>query len=184
MSYLIGTIMFGYIIILLLHKEDLRLLGSKNVGARNAGRTHGKKEFILVFLGDALKGALVIFIGAEWFKLSNYLQLAGLLLTIIGHIKPVTLKFKGGKGISTFIGGMVLLEPLLVPYIVSLFFLLLLMTKSLTLAGLGSFLFIPLCLLMMDYDLLSVLVVMIMMVFIYLTHLENIKISVYRNRDK
>ena len=143
MSYLIGSLMAGYFVVMFLGKKDIRIEGSGNVGARNAGRVHGKASFVLTFLGDALKGAIVIFIG-EYFKLSPELLLGGLGFAILGHVKPITLKFKGGMGISTFIGGMLAFEPLTALVIIIGFLLLYPFLKSFTFAGLGSFVLIPL----------------------------------------
>lgn len=72
LSYLIGSIMFGYLVTKLLYRKDIRLHGSRNVGARNAGRLHGKKAFVVIFLGDALKGVLVILI-ACYFGFSDHI---------------------------------------------------------------------------------------------------------------
>ena len=174
-SYLIGSIMFGFLVTKALYRKDIRLHGSGNVGARNAGRLHGKKAFVLIFLGDALKGVLVILL-ARYFGFAYPLQLVGLGLAILGHLKPITLNFKGGKGISTFIGGMIMFEPLLAPVIILAFLVLYPFTKSFTFAGLGAFLFIPPFLLIIDYDWISSAIVLCILVFIFLAHSENIRV--------
>lgn len=134
--------MFGYIVTKTFYRKDIRDQGSGNVGARNAGRVHGKKAFVLTFLGDAVKGAAVVLI-ARYLNFSETIQLLGLGITIIGHLFPVTLKFKGGKGISTFIGGMIMFNPLLAVVISVVFLILFPFTKSLTLSGFGAFIVIP-----------------------------------------
>lgn len=174
-SYLIGSIMFGFLVTKALYHNDIRLHGSGNVGARNAGRLHGKKAFVLIFLGDALKGALVILL-ARYFGFSETIQLVGLGSAILGHLKPITLNFKGGKGISTFIGGMIIFEPLLAPVIIMAFLVLYPFTKSFTFSGLGAFLFIPPFLLISDYDWISSAIVLCILVFIFLAHSENIRV--------
>lgn len=136
--------MAGFFVVKFLGKKDIRVEGSGNVGARNAGRIHGKASFVLTFIGDALKGAIVIFLG-KYIELSPELLLAGLGFAILGHVKPITLKFKGGMGISTFIGGMLAFEPYTALVIISGFLLLYPFLKSFTFAGLGSFILIPLC---------------------------------------
>jgi acyl phosphate:glycerol-3-phosphate acyltransferase len=173
-SYLIGCIMFGYLVTKMFYHKDIRLHGSGNAGARNAGRLHGKNAFVLTFLGDALKGVLVIVI-ARYLEFSSAIQLLGLGFAILGHVKPIILKFKGGKGISTFIGGMIMFEPLLIPVIIIGFLVLYPFTKSFTFAGLGAFLLIPLFLWFYHGDWISCTVAVANLVFILLAHSENIK---------
>lgn len=173
LSYLVGSIMFGYVIIKVIHHKDLRHVGSGNVGARNAGREHGKKVFVLIFLGDALKGGIVV-VGGSILNFPESIQLLGLALCIIGHIKPVTLNFKGGKGISTFIGGVIAFEPLIVPIIIIAFLILYPFLKSFTIAGLGAFLFIPILLIYRGYDWISCLLVTAIILLICFAHSENI----------
>jgi glycerol-3-phosphate acyltransferase PlsY len=173
-SYLIGSIMFGFLITKIFFRKDIRVQGSGNVGARNAGRLHGKTAFVLIFLGDALKGALVILV-ARYFQFSETIQLVGLALAIFGHIKPVTLKFKGGKGISTFIGGIITFDPLMVPVIILGFSILYTFIRSLTLAGLGAFLFIPVVLFIKNNDWLSCIIALGIIAILYAAHAENLK---------
>ncbi|MEI6056032.1 MAG: glycerol-3-phosphate 1-O-acyltransferase PlsY [Lentisphaerota bacterium] len=118
-SYLFGAIPFGFII----GKAkgiDIREHGSKNIGSTNVTRTLGKKWGMLCFLLDFLKGFLPSFIAI--FILPKYLDLCGnyadmsVILAIIGsfvgHIFPVYLKFKGGKGVATGAGALLALTPL------------------------------------------------------------------------
>lgn len=174
LAYLIGCIMFGFLVSKAFYHHDIRVQGSRNVGARNAGRLYGKKAFVIIFLGDALKGALVIWI-ARYFQFSETVQLIGLGIAIVGHIKPITLKFQGGKGISTFIGGMILFQPLLILVVILGFLLLFPFTKSFTFSGLGAFLLIPVFLLIQQYDWGSCLTVTCLILLLYLAHTENIK---------
>jgi acyl phosphate:glycerol-3-phosphate acyltransferase len=174
LSYFIGTIMFGFLVIKVIHHKDLRQVGSGNVGARNAGREHGKKVFVLIFLGDALKGVSVV-VFAEYVHFPEYVQLLGLALCIIGHIKPVTLHFQGGKGISTFIGGIIAFEPLIIPVIILAFLFLYPFIKSFTIAGLGAFLSIPILLVYREYEWISCLLVTAIIVMICMAHSENIR---------
>jgi acyl phosphate:glycerol-3-phosphate acyltransferase len=173
-SYLIGNIMFGFLITKILYRKDIRLQGSGNVGARNAGRLYGKSAFVFIFLGDALKGALVI-LAACTFQFSEAVQLIGLGLAILGHVKPVTLKFKGGKGISTFIGGMIAFNPLVIPVIIVGFGVLYPFLKSFTLAGLGGFLFIPAVLFFKSNDWISSIIEIGIIIILYIAHADNIK---------
>jgi acyl phosphate:glycerol-3-phosphate acyltransferase len=174
LSYLIGSIMFGFLITKIFYRKDIRVQGTGNVGARNAGRLHGKTAFVLIFLGDALKGVLVI-LAARYLQFSDTVQLLGLALAILGHIKPITLKFKGGKGISTFIGGIITFDPILVPVIILGFSILYTFKKSFTIAGLGALLFIPVVLFLKNNDWLSCTIALGIIVMLYAAHAENLK---------
>ncbi|ESU33822.1 hypothetical protein G3A_04055 [Bacillus sp. 17376] len=172
-SYLLGSLMAGYFVVRFLGNKDIRVEGSGNVGARNAGRVHGRVSFVLTFLGDALKGAIVIFIG-EYFNLSPELLLGGLGFAILGHVKPFTLKFKGGMGISTFIGGMLAFEPLTAFVIIFGFLLLYPFFKSFTFAGLGSFVLIPLSFHFFGIQPLVILITCVLVISILFIHREDI----------
>jgi acyl phosphate:glycerol-3-phosphate acyltransferase len=174
LSYLIGSIMFGFLITKIFYRKDIRVQGSGNVGARNAGRQHGKTAFVLIFLGDALKGVLVI-LAARYLQFSETVQLLGLALAILGHIKPITLMFKGGKGISTFIGGIITFEPILVIVIILGFSILYTFKKSFTIAGMGAFLFIPVVLFLKNNDWLSCTIALGIIAMLYAAHAENLK---------
>ena len=101
-SYLLGNLMTAWWIGKR-NNIDLRSHRSGNLGARNAGAVIGKKAFFLTFLGDALKGAIVIIAG-YYFDFSSWVIAFGGLCVISGHLYPFWLKGKGGKGIATFIG--------------------------------------------------------------------------------
>ncbi|WLR56941.1 glycerol-3-phosphate acyltransferase [Mesobacillus subterraneus] len=174
-SYFLGTLMAGYIVVKFLGKKDIRVEGSGNVGARNAGRVHGKLSFILTFLGDALKGVIVILIG-EYLELSPEFILIGLGFAIVDHVKPITLRFKGGMGISTFIGGMLAFEPLTAIVIVSGFLLLYPFLKSFTFAGLGSFVLIPLSFYFFGVQHLVNVITGILVMMIIFIHREDISV--------
>lgn len=125
-------------------------------------------------MGDAIKGGIVILV-ARSIHLADETALIGLFLAILGHIKPITLQFKGGKGISTFIGGMITFEPLTAAAIIAGFILIYPFIKSFTLAGLSAFLLIPLTFLYLDYSLISCAISIIILAMLYWAHLDNIK---------
>ena len=100
-SYLCGSIPFGLVISHIFKKDDPRSIGSKNIGATNVLRTAGVMLGLITLILDILKGFIAIRI-----TLMLNSDLVGLSMTfvIIGHIFPIWLKFKGGKGVATFIG--------------------------------------------------------------------------------
>lgn len=109
-AYLLGSIPFG-VIVARLNKVDLRQHGSGNIGATNVARTLGKKLGVLTLIGDALKG--VVAVALADFLLSNPVHIASAgLFVFLGHLFPVFLKFKGGKGVATGLGVFLYLMPL------------------------------------------------------------------------
>ena len=101
-SYLIGNVLTAYWVGKY-YNTDLRLYRSGNLGARNAGAVIGKAAFFLTLLGDAVKGATVIMAG-RYVEFPEWVVAMGGLFVILGHIFPIWLKGKGGKGIATFVG--------------------------------------------------------------------------------
>ena len=103
-AYLLGSIPFGLVVSRILDTQDPRQGGSGNIGFTNVLRLSGKRNGILTLFGDLGKGWLVGVLATTFFY-NNILGLFGLLLVILGHIFPVFLKFKGGKGVATGLGG-------------------------------------------------------------------------------
>ncbi len=119
-SYLFGNILTAYIVTKLKHNVDIRQEGSGNPGARNMGRVYGKGYFVATFLGDAIKGAIVVSVAKYLFEDSTFVMLT-LLAVLLGHIYPIVFKGKGGKGISTFIGGLIAFDYLIALTLVGCF---------------------------------------------------------------
>lgn len=107
-AYLLGNISFAYILGKIFTKKDVRDYGSGNAGATNAIRAFGKKIGAMVFIGDVLKGVIAVLIGKTLGVTEMYLAGA---MVIIGHNWPVFLNFKGGKGVATTIGVMIIASP-------------------------------------------------------------------------
>ncbi|MFS0822287.1 glycerol-3-phosphate 1-O-acyltransferase PlsY [Bacillus sp. 1P02SD] len=173
-SYFVGNIMSAYVVMKFMKGEDIRKLGSGNVGARNAGRLLGKKGFLLTALGDVLKGLLVV-IGAKYLGFSFEFQILSLIAVVVGHIWPITLKFKGGKGIATAAGGLVVLayQPFLV--FGGIFLLLLALSRSFTIAGMTAFFTMPFIYWFMDYSLLECVLIFIVIALLLFAHRDNLK---------
>src|SRR6204780_5808149 len=102
LGYLLGSIPFGLILTRLAGTEDLRSIGSGNIGATNVLRTGRKGLAAATLLLDALKGTVAVII-AGYYAGSEAAMLAG-LGAFLGHLFPVWLKFKGGKGVAVYIG--------------------------------------------------------------------------------
>jgi glycerol-3-phosphate acyltransferase PlsY len=101
LGYLLGSIPFGLILTRLAGLGDLREIGSGNIGATNVLRTGSKGLAALTLLLDALKGSAAVLLGARW---GQDAAIFGGLGAFLGHLFPVWLGFRGGKGVATYIG--------------------------------------------------------------------------------
>ena len=121
-GYLLGSIPFGLIVSKRKAKIDIRQYGSGKTGGTNVLRTLGRKAFLMVACLDILKGALAVvfaglIVGHDYLIIGNsglgllFAQVIAALAAVIGHIWPVFVKFKGGRGVATFIGGLIALCP-------------------------------------------------------------------------
>lgn len=137
LSYLFGTILFA-VVIGKIKGIDLQQANSGNLGARNAGRTLGKWAFILVAVGDGLKGLIVVIAG-RMLELPELTIALAIIAVVLGHLYPFWNRGKGGKGVATVIGAMVAFSPLLLLVFLTGFLLSLLITKSATLSMTGGF---------------------------------------------
>lgn len=108
-GYLLGSIPFGIIFTRLFGAGDLRKIGSGNIGATNVLRTGRKGLAAATLLCDALKGTLAVLLAAPFGLLP---ALAAALGAFLGHLFPVWLRFRGGKGVATFLGCLIGVEPL------------------------------------------------------------------------
>jgi len=100
-SYLSGSIPFGLLLTKIFDKKDIRKIGSGNIGATNVLRTGNKILAILTLLLDILKGYIPVIISIKYFP--ELVNLSALIV-FLGHIFPIWLKFKGGKGVATYLG--------------------------------------------------------------------------------
>ena len=101
-GYLLGSIPFGMVVARMMNLGNLRDIGSGNIGATNVLRTGNKKAAALTLIFDAAKGAVVLLL-ARNFAGEDAAQLAA-VMAMLGHCFPIWLKFKGGKGVATFLG--------------------------------------------------------------------------------
>ena len=112
-GYLLGSVPTGLILSKLFSKADPRKVGSKNIGATNIFRTAGKSLGILTLVGDLLKGAIPVVVAIQWGESHLWIAIAG-LSPFLGHIFPIFLGFKGGKGVATALGVYLIISPIAV----------------------------------------------------------------------
>ena len=181
-SYFIGSISSAVIICKVLGIPDPRTQGSKNPGATNVLRLGGKKIAAFVLIFDGLKGATPVIIG-------HYLELGLTQLTLIalcaflGHIFPVFFRFRGGKGVATYLGGLIAIN-LLVGLIFSVIWLLVAkVLKTSSLAALIATALLPFYFYFITGDIASTLVIGLISLFIFYTHRGNIKRLIDKEED-
>jgi len=138
-GYLLGSIPFGLILVRLLRGEDVRLSGSGNIGATNVARSGGSALGITTLALDALKGYLAVAIAIVVSRRNglDFGLAAALaaLCAILGHVFPVWLKFRGGKGVATAVGAFVGLAPRAVLLVVAIFVIIVLIFRYVSLGS-------------------------------------------------
>ena len=173
-SYLIGSISSAVIICKALSLPDPRTQGSKNPGATNVLRLGGKKTAVFVLFFDGFKGAVPVFIG-DYYGFGLIALTLTVLCAFLGHIFPVFFRFKGGKGVATYLGGLIAIN-LLAGLIFSLIWLLVAkVLKTSSLAALIATALSPFYFYLITGDLRSTAIIGLISLLIFYTHRGNIK---------
>jgi glycerol-3-phosphate acyltransferase PlsY len=171
LAYLLGSIPFGLILTRLSGRGDVRHIGSGNIGATNVLRTGNKFLAFLTFLFDALKGVLAVFV-ARYFNIEA--EPIAAIAVILGHMFPIWLRFKGGKGVATAIGVYFMLYfPVAIAAIFVWVFIAFL-TRYSSLASLFATGFAPILAYVMT-DTKTSLTMLVMAVLIFIKHSANIR---------
>jgi glycerol-3-phosphate acyltransferase PlsY len=108
-AYLLGSIPFGYLIVKMREGRDIRASGSGNIGATNVARTAGPVAGVVTLLLDLAKGYAAVWLVGSLTKQHIASMVAAAVVVVLGHMFPVWLKFKGGKGVATGVGALVLI---------------------------------------------------------------------------
>ena len=170
-SYLMGSIPFGFLLTKIFLKKDIREIGSGNIGATNALRTGNKLIGYSTLLLDVVKAILPVL----YVKINHpELIYIASLCAFLGHVFPVWLKFKGGKGVATYVGILFTINILLGFIFCVSWLLVFLVSKYSSLSSLVGSLTIPIYIFFND-QISNALFFGIMFVLIFYTHRENIK---------
>jgi glycerol-3-phosphate acyltransferase PlsY len=172
-AYLIGSIPVG-IILARMKGADPRKVGSGNIGATNVMRAAGKKLGILTLVGDILKG-LIPTLTAICYEQPYPLIAAVGLATFLGHLFPLYLKFKGGKGVATALGVYLVLSPLAILINVIVFVLVLLKWRYVSLGSLIGTGLVPVALIVLKAPTEYVHLSLVIGILIFVKHKDNIK---------
>jgi glycerol-3-phosphate acyltransferase PlsY len=147
LAYLLGSIPFGYILVKLFLHQDIRTTGSGNIGATNVARAGGTILGIFTLLLDALKGFIAAFLAMQFAPNTvngpSTLAIAAAVAAVIGHVFPVWLRFRGGKGIATALGVFIALAPLVALSSVGVFALIVATTRLVSLGSILAAVSIP-----------------------------------------
>ena len=171
-AYLIGSIPFGLLGKFFFKIEDPRTFGSKNIGATNVLRSGNKKAAAFTLFFDMFKGFIAVFISSF---IDNDLVYLAILSVVFGHIFPVYLLFKGGKGVATFLGALVSYSAVvgsltLLAWITVFYF-----TRKSSVAGISAIVLSNLFLFVFCDNTSVQFSLLLLSIFILFKHLENIK---------
>jgi glycerol-3-phosphate acyltransferase PlsY len=140
-AYLLGSIPFGYILVRVFRRQDIRLVGSGNIGATNVIRSGAKGLGGVTFVLDVLKGCAAVWLGA-WFAsilapgmAFRNAEALGALFAVLGHMFPVWLRFRGGKGVATGFGVFLVAAPWAALSAIGVFFVILAITRYVALGS-------------------------------------------------
>ena len=181
-SYLAGSLSSAIIVCRVAGLPDPRTQGSGNPGATNVLRFGGKKIAAIVLLSDGLKGAIpVLFASYQGLTLFEICLVA--FFTFLGHVYPVFFHFKGGKGVATYLGALIVVN-----YLAGLIFSLvwLLVAKVLKISSLAALIataLSPFYFYLITGDLKSTLIISLISLFIFYTHRGNIKRLINKEED-
>jgi glycerol-3-phosphate acyltransferase PlsY len=171
-GYLLGSIPFGLLLTRMAGLGDVRNIGSGNIGATNVLRTGNKKLAAATLLLDALKGTAAVLIAQQLFGYEASL-VAG-FLAFIGHLYPVWIGFKGGKGVATYIGVLLAVAPLMMLAFAIIWLVCAFITRYSSLSALVAMLVIPVALWIVGPE-KTALLVTVLSVISWWKHRENIK---------
>ena len=170
-SYLMGSIPFGFILTKIFLKKDIREIGSGNIGATNALRTGNKALGYSTLVLDILKAIVPVIYVKIFYQ--DFLYIAS-LCAFIGHVFPIWLKFKGGKGVATYLGILFAINFYFGIIFIIFWFITFFISKFSSLSSLVGSASVPIYLLILtQFD--QVIFFTIMFVWIFFTHRENIK---------
>ena len=179
-SYILGSVPFGFLLTKIFLNKDIRKIGSGNIGATNALRTGNKTVGYVTLILDILKAIIpVIFVKIYY---SDYLYISSLCV-FLGHVFPIWLKFKGGKGVATYIGILCCINIYLGISFGIVWLITFVMFKYSSLSSLIGALTIPIINFLFFNDQIFYFFI-IMFILIFYTHRENIKRLLNRTESK
>ncbi len=173
-SYLIGALPFGYVLVKLLRGVDIRTVGSGSSGATNVSRVLGFKGFISVFGFDLLKGFVTI-VALRNITDNGTLIMASAIMLLVGHVYSIFLHFRGGKGVATGVGIALALFPMAALFGILGFAVSLVIKKTVSISSITAALSMVFAALVMDYHWTVRILVIILAGFVIYNHRTNMR---------
>ena len=173
-GYLLGSIPFGLIVGKKFYDIDLREHGSKNTGATNAFRVLGPKAALFVGIPDVLKGVLAVYL-AQVFSANPLIMVIAGIAAICGHNWSMWMKFRGGRGVATSVGVLLMLAPKVVGVVLLVFIVLVALTRYVSLGSVVGGIMVPFLMWYFAYPEIIKVFGIVVAVFIVLRHRANIK---------
>ncbi len=180
-SYLLGSIPFGYYMGKF-YGVDVRKKGSGNIGFTNVWRLIGPLPALIVLFFDAGKGWLSVYYG--FLIGGEKLAMFGAISSILGHLFPMFLKFKGGKGVATGFGICIFIDPLITGIALIIFLLVIFTTKYVSLGSLGAALTVTVLAIAFDINVYYKLIIIPASIVVLIMHRENIKRIIQGTENK
>ena len=176
-AYVLGSICTGYYLVRLRMGIDVRDTGSGGVGARNVGRLLGRYGFIITLLGDAIKGMLAVAL-AQHFCSSQIIVALVFVAVLLGHIWPLFLQLRGGRGVATAIGAYSVFAPLLLVVFLVIATILVLAKRGVIYSGLITFALLPFVAFFMQLPIENIVAVFCSSLIILIAHRKYLLLMV------
>lgn len=183
-SYLLGSIPFGYLLVRIFRGEDVRKTGSGNIGATNVSRTSPALGAATLLL-DAAKGFAAVALARQLHPGDTLLMAAAALFAIAGHMFPVWLGWRGGKGVATALGSFLLLAPRPVLVMMAVFVVVVAVSRYISLGSIVAALCFPVFVVFIEhYSASTVLLIATACALVIARHHENIRRLMQGNENK
>ncbi|MFC1589390.1 glycerol-3-phosphate acyltransferase [Pseudomonadota bacterium] len=174
LAYMVGGFSTGYLLVRFIRGVDVRSTGSGGLGARNVGRVLGRRGFYLTLFADVLKGAVIVWL-ARWFEYPPIIVGAVVVAVVAGHIWPIWLQFRGGKGIATCLGAFAVFNYKVLLVGGSVFVVAYIISRQFLLSWVLAFLSLPLLMFFLEYPTYIVVSLFVSTAMVIYAHKENIK---------
>jgi glycerol-3-phosphate acyltransferase PlsY len=176
-AYLLGSIPFGYILVRLFLHQDIRATGSGNIGATNVARSGAKGLGIATLVLDALKGVAAVLLAKHLVPGNLDIATLAAVAAILGHVFPIWLGFKGGKGVATALGVYLALSWQAALSALAVFIVILILTKYVSLASVLGAITLPIFFLLFvpNHSLTIVCSVLFISLLVIAKHHQNIR---------